>query len=84
MLSRPAQCIGNSPGGVVETETGGTDGSGWGPGDDVTITEEGEEEREEREGGKRGREGKRWVYMCCMDTGNPKLMHSKLPVAEFR
>ena len=44
----------NSPGGVVETETGETDGSDWGPGDDVTVTEEGEEE-----GGK-GRE--RFTY----------------------
>ena len=57
MLSRLVQFIGNSPGGAVETETGGTDGSGWGPGDDVTVTEEGEEE-----GGKRGRERDGFTY----------------------
>ena len=57
MHSRPAQCIGNSPGGVVETETGETDGSDGGPGDDVTVTEEGEEE-----GGKRGRERDGFTY----------------------
>ena len=45
----------NSPGGLVETETGETDGSDWGPGDNVTVTEEGEE------GGK-GREGLHMLY----------------------
>ena len=39
----------NSPGGVVETETGETDGRDWGSGDDVTVAVEGGERWRERE-----------------------------------
>ena len=38
----------NSPGGVVETGTGETDGRDWGTGDDVTVAVEGGERWSER------------------------------------
>ena len=39
----------NSPGGVVETETGETDERDWGSGDNVTVAVEGGERWRERE-----------------------------------
>ena len=55
----------NSPGGVVETETGVAGGSDWGPGDDVTVAVEGGERWRKivDAGRKRGRNGENNMCM---------------------